>query len=113
VTADGYPNEYLQALLNIILNAKDALLGHEVSNPLINIRIYQERGRSVVTIRDNGGGIRGDIMPKIFDPYFTTKQQRKGAGIGLYMAKMIIEKKMHGSLSARNVDGGAEFRIEV
>jgi C4-dicarboxylate-specific signal transduction histidine kinase len=112
VAAEGFPNEYLQALLNIILNARDALLEHQVAQPLISIRIFQENGRSVVTIRDNGAGIREDALPKIFDPYFTTKQQCNGTGIGLYMAKMIIEKKMHGSLSARNV-GGAEFRIEL
>jgi PAS domain S-box-containing protein len=112
IAAVGYPNEYLQALLNIILNARDALLEQQVVQPLISIRIFKENGRSVVTIRDNGNGICEDILPKIFDPYFTTKQQCSGTGIGLYMAKMIVEKKMLGSLSARNVDG-AEFRIEV
>lgn len=112
VTAVGYPNEYLQALLNIILNARDALLEQQVVHPLISIGIFQENRRSVLTVHDNGGGIREDILPKIFDPYFTTKQQCNGVGIGLYMAKMIIEKKMHGALTARNV-GGAEFRIEI
>jgi len=113
VTAEGYPNEYVQALLNIILNARDALLDHQVDQPLMSIRIFRENGRSVVIVRDNGGGIPEDVLPKMFDPYFTTKQQGKGTGIGLYMSKMIIEKKMCGSLTARNVDGGAEFRIEV
>ncbi len=113
VSAEGYPNEYLQALLNILLNARDVIMDRKVAQSLIHIRIFQENGRSVVTIHDNGGGISESIMPKIFDPYFTTKQKSSGAGIGLYMAKMIIEKKMYGSLTARNVDGGAEFRIEV
>lgn len=113
VTEEGYPNEYMQAFLNIMLNARDVLLDHRVAQPLIRIRIFRENGRSIVTVFDNGGGIREEILPKIFDPYFTTKQQSTGVGIGLYMAKMIIEKKMHGSLTARNVDGGAEFRIEV
>lgn len=112
VAAVGYPNEYLQAFLNIILNARDALLQQQVAHPLISIRIFQENGRSVVTVHDNGGGIRDEILPKIFDPYFTTKQQCNGAGIGLYMSKMIIEKKMQGALTARNMDG-AEFRIEI
>lgn len=113
VTALGYPNEYMQSFLNIMLNARDALLDRQAENPVINIRIFRENERSIVTIRDNGGGISEDILPKIFDPYFTTKHQSMGVGIGLYMAKMIIEKKMHGALTARNVDGGAEFRIEV
>jgi len=52
-------------------------------------------------------------MPKIFDPYFTTKEQGKGTGVGLYMAKMIIEKNMDGKLSAKNIKDGAEFRIEI
>lgn len=113
VTAEGYPNEYMQTLLNVIMNARDVVLEHHVSRPCISIRIFRDGGRSVVTVRDNGGGISDDILPKIYDPYFTTKQQGKGTGIGLYMAKMIIEKKMRGSLSARNVDDGTEFRIEV
>ena len=109
----GYPNEYAQALLNIIINARDALLELQVNKPLISIRITEENGRSVVTILDNGGGIAEDIMPKIFDPYFTTRVQGNGTGIGLYMSKMIIEKNMNGCLSVQNVNGGAEFRIEV
>lgn len=113
VTAEGYPNEYVQVLLNVIMNARDVLLEHQVGNPTVAIRIFKENGRSIVTVRDNGGGIRDDVLPKIFDPYFTTKQQGKGTGIGLYMSKMIIEKKMHGSLTACNVDNGAEFRIEL
>lgn len=112
VAAVGYPNEYLQAFLNIILNARDVLLEQQVAHPLISISIFQENGRSVVTVHDNGGGIREEIMSKIFDPYFTTKQQCNGAGIGLYMSKMIIEKKMQGTLTVRNMDG-AEFRIEI
>lgn len=113
VVAVGYPNEYTQAVLNILLNARDALLEQQRSDPLIDIRLFGENGTSVVTVTDNGGGIAEDIMAKIFDPYFSTKKQNTGAGIGLYMAKMIIEKKMGGRLTARNVDGGAEFRIEV
>ncbi|MDD2580824.1 MAG: PAS domain-containing protein [Desulfuromonadaceae bacterium] len=109
----GYPNEYTQALLNIIINARDALMESQMPEPLISIRIFEEKGRSVVTVLDNGGGINEDALPRIFDPYFTTKEQGKGSGIGLYMAKMIIEKNMNGRLTARNVDGGAEFRIEV
>ena len=109
----GYPNEYAQALINIIINARDALTASQVAKPEISISISGESGRSLVTVLDNGGGIHEDNLPKVFDPYFSTKGPAKGTGISLYMSKMIIEKNMNGRLSVRNVDGGAEFTIEV
>ncbi|OHB30815.1 MAG: hypothetical protein A2X79_03800 [Desulfuromonadaceae bacterium GWB2_53_15] len=113
ISALGNPNEYLQALLNILNNAKDVLIECKTDDPLISIRIFRDNDRSIVTIRDNGGGIKEDILPKIFDPYFTTKGLGNGTGIGLYMSKAIIEKNMAGRLSAYNAGGGAEFRIEI
>lgn len=113
VTATGYQNEYAQVLINIISNAREAAIERNISLPRIMIRITSENGRSVVAVRDNCGGIPDDIMPKIFDPYFTTRGPDRGTGIGLYMSKVIIEQNMAGKLTARNVDGGAEFRVEV
>lgn len=113
IAIDGFPNEYLQALLNILINARDVLLERRVIDPRIDIAIFREEDRAVVTVRDNGGGIAADVLPKIFDPYFTTKSQGKGTGIGLYMSKTIIEKNMSGSLTARTIDGGAEFRMDL
>jgi signal transduction histidine kinase len=113
VTAFGYPNEYSQVILNVLNNAKDVLTERMVPAPRIRIRAFAQEGRSVVTIGDNGGGIDEDIIPKIFDPYFSTKEVGKGTGIGLYMSKVIIEQNMGGSLTARNFDEGAEFRIEL
>jgi len=112
-TAIGYQNEYSQVLLNIISNTCDACLEHSVPNPRIFICIAQENEHSVLYIRDNCGGIPDDIITKIFDPYFTTRDPDKGTGIGLYMSKMIIEQNMNGHLTACNTAGGAEFRIEV
>lgn len=109
----GYSNEYAQVLLNIISNAKDVLVEKKVAEPRIDISISWADGHSVVTITDNGGGISPDVMPKVFDPYFTTKEKTQGTGIGLYMSKIIIEQNIGGSLTARNVAGGAEFRIAV
>jgi signal transduction histidine kinase len=60
-----------------------------------------------------GGGISKGVMEKIFDPYFTTKEQTQGTGLGLYMSKQIIENSMCGSLTARNSNGGAEFKITL
>jgi len=109
----GYPNEFVQVLMNILYNAKDILLERQVSNPQIEIMLKRENGKIVTSIRDNGGGIDQQALPHIFDPYFTTKGPDKGTGIGLYMSKTIIEKNMGGSLTARNTAVGAEFRIEL
>jgi len=113
VVSFGYSNEYAQVLLNLLSNAKDVLVEKNVADPRIDINISRADDRSVVMITDNGGGISEDVMPKIFDPYFTTKEKMQGTGIGLYMSKIIIEQHMGGSLTARNVEGGVAFIIEV
>jgi len=109
----GYQNEYSQALLNILQNARDAFERKENGEAKVVIAVGKENGRSVVTITDNAGGITDDILHKVFDPYFTTKGPDKGTGVGLFMAKTIIEKNMGGRLTVRNTTDGAEFRIEV
>ncbi|MFZ2948591.1 MAG: cache domain-containing protein [Desulfuromonadaceae bacterium] len=109
----GYSNEYSQVLLNILSNAKDVLVEKNIADPRIDICISRAGDHSVITITDNGGGISEDVMPKIFDPYFSTKEKMQGTGIGLYMSKIIIEQNMGGSLTARNVAGGVAFIIEV
>ncbi|GFO63467.1 PAS domain S-box protein [Geomonas paludis] len=113
VFADGYRNEYAQVVINILVNARDALREKRISDAEIAISINSDGDKSVVTISDNGGGIAADVLDRIFDPYFTTKDPGKGTGIGLFMSKSIIEKSMGGKLTARNTDRGAEFTIEV
>jgi C4-dicarboxylate-specific signal transduction histidine kinase len=110
---EGYPNEFSQVLLNILINARDAMAERAVAAPRVVITISSENGRAVVTIADNAGGIAEEVIDKIFDPYFTTKGPQRGTGVGLFMSKNIIEKNMGGLLTVRNVDGGAEFKIEV
>jgi signal transduction histidine kinase/CheY-like chemotaxis protein len=109
----GYPGEFSQVLLNIISNAIDAFNEERCADPCLQVSVFAEGGRSVVAIADNAGGIQEQVMGRIFEPYFTTKEPGKGTGIGLFMAKNIIEKSMSGTLSARNMGAGAEFRIEV
>ena len=109
----GYPNEFGQVIMNLILNSKDALLERQVASPHINVRSWSEDGKIVVTIADNGGGIKEDIMNKIFDPFFTTKALGKGTGVGLFLSKTIIDKNMGGRITASNIENGVEFRIEV
>jgi len=110
---EGYPNEFSQVLLNILMNAHDALVGQNIAGPLISVHAFVEGDTSVVTITDNAGGIADEIIDRIFDPYFTTKGPDKGTGIGLFMSKTIIDKNMGGRLSVCNTGNGAEFRIEV
>jgi PAS domain S-box-containing protein len=107
----GYPGEFSQIILNLIGNAKDALLERRVDNGRIAIEVRARNGRIVVTVTDNAGGIPSAHMEKIFDPYFTTKS--KGTGIGLYMTKTIIEQHMHGIIRAENGAAGALFTIEL
>ena len=109
----GFKNEYMQALLNIVANAKEVLLERKIKEPRITIRAFRENNLSVVTVHDNGGGIVDSILPKVFEPYFTTKGPGYGTGIGLYMSKVIIEKNMGGGLTVSNIQDGAEFRVEV
>lgn len=109
----GFPNEYAQALLNICINAKDALIERAITSPWLKICITSHNGQSVVLLSDNAGGIDEALIDKIFDPYFTTKGLQHGTGIGLFMSRTIIENNMGGRLTVRNTEVGAEFRIEV
>ena len=110
---NGYQTEFVQVLLNILINARDALVARKPDAPRIDIRLFTEGRRTVVTVADNAGGIHEGIIDRIFEPYFTTKGPEQGTGIGLCMSKTIIEKNMGGRLSVRNTGVGAEFRIEV
>lgn len=109
--AVGYPNQFAQVVLNILSNARDALVERNVPDPWIRVELSVQGDRSVITIRDNAGGIPLDVMPRIFDPYFTTKKD--GTGIGLHMSRTIIERNMSGSLTARNETEGAAFCLEL
>jgi C4-dicarboxylate-specific signal transduction histidine kinase len=106
----GYANEYSHVLLNLLNNAKEALLERNTPAPRVHIRLFREGGTSVITVQDNAGGIPEPIREKLFDAYFTTKET--GTGIGLYLSKIIVEKRLQGSISVRNINGGAKFRIE-
>lgn len=109
----GYVSEFQQVILNIINNAKDELIKKEITNKTIFIDIQNEDGLGIIKIQDNAGGIPNDILDRVFEPYFTTKEQGKGTGLGLYMSKMIIEENMKGKLCVCNTDEGAEFTIKM
>lgn len=113
MSINGYPNEFSQALLNILMNARDVLEERKVHGPRVMVRLFTDNKRVVVTISDNAGGIEKEIIGKIFDPYFTSKGPSKGTGLGLFIAKTIIEKNMGGALTVCSTGEGAEFRIVV
>lgn len=117
-TLVGYPNELSQVLLNILNNARDALIEGNQARKAVRIRLQTLGNRTTITIADSGGGIPPDILPKIFDPYFSTKGPSKGTGLGLFMCQVIVERNMGGRISARNIEFepgvmGAEFLLEL
>ena len=106
----GYKREFSQVILNLILNARDALELNNIEKKSITLIITVRDKFSLVIIKDNAGGVKDDIIDLIFEPYFSTKGIQ-GTGMGLYMSKMIIEKNMQGKLSVRNDAKGAVFEI--
>ncbi len=108
---DIIKNEFRQVVLNLINNAKDELVERNGLNPKINIKIIEEDESCSIQVIDNAGGIPQDILARVFEPYFTTKEQGKGTGLGLYMSKRIIEESMNGKIIAENGQTGAIFSI--
>ena len=113
IVINGHANELSQVLLNIINNAKDALTEMSVPDALISVSANLENDKVVIEIVDNAGGIPENIISKIFEPYFTTKEEGKGTGIGLFMSKRIIEESMQGRLTINNTERGARFSIII
>ena len=119
IKIDGYPNELIQCLINIFNNSKDALEEIKQKNPLIFISTLSQENSVRISMKDNAGGIPENIISKIYDPYFTTKHQSQGTGLGLHMTYKLINEGMHGKIEARNVEyiyenktyKGVEFEI--
>ncbi len=109
----AYSNEIKQVILNLIKNSEDILLDKEIKNRYIKIKTYKESDEFILEISDNGGGIDEKIIDKIFDPYFSTKSQKDGTGLGLYMSKIIIENHCGGKLTVSNQKDGAVFQIRL
>jgi len=103
IIIDGSSNEFIQVLLNIINNSKDAFVLNKIENRVIKIKEEVDSNFYKLKIMDNAGGISEDIIYKIFDPYFTTKHKSQGTGIGLYMSHQIIVDHMKGEFYARNI----------
>jgi PAS domain S-box-containing protein len=118
ITINGYPNELVQCFINIFNNSKDAFKDKK-DDRLIFISTELKEDKVNIIFKDNAGGIPEDILPKIFEPYFTTKHQSQGTGLGLHMTYNLIVEGMNGTIEANNVNYeyngkeyfGAEFKI--
>ena len=121
IEIDGYQNELIQCFINIFNNAKDILKEKNIENKLIFISTSLKNDKAIITFKDNAGGIPKDVLPKIFEPYFTTKHKSQGTGLGLHMTYTLIVEGMNGNIEAKNTeyeyDGkkyvGAEFSITL
>ena len=102
-----------QVILSILKNSQEAFLEKDIEVPHINISVSDEQGELKIRIEDNAGGIEEENIKLVFDPYFSTKKNRNGPGLGLYMSKNIIEQQFHGQLSCANTDNGACFTISL
>jgi len=117
----GYKKQLKGIVSKLLSNSYDAFLLNQVENRYLSINVSVEQDNIVIRVRDNAGGIAEDILPKIFEPYFTTKHQSQGAGLGLHMAYNVIKNNMHGSIKAINTNfiyeekeyNGAEFIILI
>lgn len=105
--------ELSQVIINIVNNAKDAIKENEIENPWVKIELEKSTDMVIISIEDNGGGIPKDILSKIFDPYFTTKHQSQGTGLGLHMSYKIVTESLKGKIYVKNTDFGAKFFIEL
>jgi len=105
--------ELSQVLINVFNNAKDAFEEKDIEKKWVKLSLENNEENITITIEDNAGGIPSDVIDKIFDPYFTTKHQSQGTGIGLYMSAQIIQQHFNGSIYAKNTQNGAKFFIEV
>ena len=121
IKINGYQNELTQCFINIFNNAKDALNQNDIENKIIIISTSIKNHNVIINIKDNANGIPNDILLKIFEPYFTTKHQSQGTGLGLHMSYGLIVDGMHGTIRATNVEFivdkqeyyGAQFTITL
>lgn len=107
----GYENEFSQVILNFFNNSKDAFEERNIADRHINIKVEKHEKEIILTFEDNAGGIPPEYLARVFDPYFSTKEEGKGTGIGLYMSKSIIEGHHEGVLKAENTQHGVCFTV--
>jgi len=110
---ETYPNEVVQVVLNLLKNAVNAQLKHEIKNPEIYINEYIKNNKNIIEVSDNAGGIDEAIIEKIFEPYFSTKNSENSMGLGLYMSKFIMVDSCGGNIEVENIEDGVKFTITL
>jgi len=121
IQIDGYENELIQCLMSIVNNSRDALLENNIKEKFIFLTTFIRENNAIIIVKDNAGGIPIDVLPKIFEPYFTTKHQSQGTGLGLHLTYDFIVNGMEGMIEAQNTKyeydsnkyTGAEFTITL
>lgn len=119
----GLPNEFAQVVVNLLTNARDAILELRRNDPSpgmdrrerdrITVQVFSIPERVVLEVRDNGAGIPAEAAPRLFEPDFSTKKKREGSGLGLYMSRLIVEQSMGGAITFSSTPGTTVFRVEV
>jgi signal transduction histidine kinase len=110
---EGFKSELIQVFIIILSNMIEVFNSRNITGKAIKIDVFAEEKETIISIQDNAGGIPAEHLATIFDPYFTTKEQSGGTGLGLYIAKIIVEQKMLGKIIAINSAAGARFTIEL
>ena len=108
-----YLNEMVQVFINFAKNSCDAMIERNIENRVINIYTYEKNEKLFIEFEDNAGGIDPKVINKIFDPYFSTKNNKNGTGLGLYMSKTIIEQHSLGKVDVINTNFGTKFVIQL
>jgi PAS domain S-box-containing protein len=108
-----FPIEFVNVLVNIMINSLEAFQRNKIVEPVIDLNLSCDEEDAYLEIIDNGGGIDEEILPKVFEPYFSTKSEKNGTGLGLYMAKNIIEIKMMGSIEIDTISNHAKVFIQI
>lgn len=105
----NYKNELIQVITIVLNNSFDAFISKNTENKhiIITVRLNE------MCIEDNAGGIQAEILPLIFDPYFSTKNKKFGTGLGLYIATILMKNLINGSLSVKNIDTGCKFTLTL
>lgn len=112
-TFKTYQNELTTILVNLLINSKEAIVRNDVKNGVIKLRQYSIEDTIFFEISDNGKGINDDIIDKVFEPYFSTKESQHGVGLGLYTCKMIVDVHLGGTIEVQNHAQGATFTIKL